>query len=431
MKVLLLGDSPLMTTGFGRVQREAVAAFLSRGWEVASVTALQTEEKPCDLPLKQYVPQPGDNMGLLTIEKAVLDFEPDVIFCTSEPGGIEAFTQFTPNTIPFVGYVVIEGEPISLRSWHEALATIDFFTCSEYGTKIAKRDLGRDVGYVYHGVDHAAFYPDIKKREQTRRMLGWANKFVVMTVAQNVRRKQHPRLFEAIKLLREQYKQDDVVLYDHTVPFMRHWLEGWHLPNLSDAMGLHDAIMFNPNLTGFGSAIPVGRVDGMPGLADLYRAADLFVLPSQVEGFCLPAAEAMASGLPVAVTKYAAGWEVVSPAGAGIPVADWELAKNNTKLANVNPAALAKLILDLKRDPKRLARMSVAGVERANDFQWSAFGDYAVDAIENAARKGPRNEGSSASHDGVEVQEDTHEGEVLRGTRHSAKAQAADPVPQA
>ena len=57
----------------------------------------------------------------------------------------------------------------------------------------------------------------------------------------------------------------------------------------------------------------------MPGLVEMYNASDLFVLPSQVEGFGLPIAEAMACGLPVMVTKYAAGWEVASPAGKGNP----------------------------------------------------------------------------------------------------------------
>ena len=394
MKVLMVGDSPFLTTGFGRVQKQALTAFLAKGWTVATVTGLQTEATETTLPVKQYVPTKGDNLGLLRVSDAVAEFEPDAIYATGEPGSITAFAHVLPVRIPFVAYVPIEGEPIAYGDWRSILQTIDFFTCSEYGQRIVKRDVfGKDVDYVYHGVDHDVFRPDDENRAATRKLLGWEDKFVVMTVGANVRRKQHPRLFEAIALLGKRYKQDDIILYDHTVPFQRHWLEGWHLPQVADAMGVHDKVVFNPKLTGFGASVPEGTTDGLPGLADLYRAADLFVLPSQVEGFGLPIAEAMASGLPVLVTKYAAGWEVASPAGVGVTPKDWETAKNGTRLANLDPEDIAKAIVSLKRDPKRLARMRAAGLQRAQDFKWSAFREKVVDAVEKARKEGGQPEG--------------------------------------
>lgn len=39
-------------------------------------------------------------------------------------------------------------------------------------------------------------------------------------------------------------------------------------------------------------------------IADLYSAADAFVLPTRGEGWCLPCTEAMASGLPIIVTNF-------------------------------------------------------------------------------------------------------------------------------
>jgi glycosyltransferase involved in cell wall biosynthesis len=397
MKVLMVGDSPLITTGFGRVQRHALEAFLLQGWEVAAVTALQMEEKQTDLPLKQYVPTAGDSLGLVKVEEAVAEFEPDVIYMTGEPGSVTGYAHVLPARIPFLAYVPIEGEPIVHGDWRGILKTINWFTCSRYGQAVAKRDLGKDVDFVYHGVDADVFKVDDEARERTRKQLGWTDKFVVMTVAANVRRKQHPRLFEAIALLHKQFKQRDVILYDHTVPYQRHWLEGWHLPQIADAMGIHDKVQFNPSLTGFGASAPELGTAELPGLADLYRAADLFVLPSQVEGFGLPIAEAMASGTPVLVTKYAAGWEVASPAGAGIPIHDWETAKNGTRLANVSPLDLAKSILSLRRDPKRLVRMRAAGIERAKDFTWGAFKEYVVAAVQEAQAAGGLPEGEAAA----------------------------------
>jgi glycosyltransferase involved in cell wall biosynthesis len=368
----------------------AMEAFLSKGWEVATVTGLQTAPVKTDLPVKQYAPKSNDPIGLATIPEAIEDFKPDRIFSAGEPGSLSALSMVIPARIPFTAYCVIEGEPIALQEWRSLLSTIQFITCSEYGAKVVRQSLNKEVDWAYHGVDTDVFRPDDTRRDEVRKNLGWNDKFVVITVAANVRRKQHPRLFEAMGILRDVYKQKDILLYDHTVPFQRFWLEGWHLPQVARSLGVEDMIMFNPEMENFGDGIPERSDGDKPTLPDLYRAADLFVLPSQVEGFGLPIAEAMACGTPVAVTKYAAGWEVARGAdGAGIPVADWEIHKSGTRYANVSPLDIAKTIISLKRDPKRLKRMREAGLKRASELNWSEFQEKICDAIEDAKPYAP------------------------------------------
>lgn len=401
MKVLLIGDSPLAKTGFGRVNRIAAEAFLREGWEVAAVANLQKDSADNDLGITLYVPDHAkDAMGLAKSAEAIAEFQPDVVYATGDPGSIVSFTTAIPASMPVFFYCPIEGEPIALPAWKHVLREVPFMTCSNYGAEIVRRDLNREVEMAYHGVNREVFKPlTPERRAEIRELLNWTDKFVVMTVATNVRRKQHPRLFEAMRILRDDYKQRDIVLYDHTVPFQRFYLEGWDLPSLADTMGVYDEVYFNPMMVkGFGSAVPEAAEGAVPGLAELYGAADMFVLPSQVEGFGLPIVEAMACGLPVAVTKYAAGWEVAQTGqGIGLPIIDWEIHKSGTRYANVDPRGIAKAILSLKRDPKRRQRMSDAGIAAAEQFNWSDFERAVVRGIKEVAAEGPQAEVSGTA----------------------------------
>jgi glycosyltransferase involved in cell wall biosynthesis len=256
---------------------------------------------------------------------------------------------------------------------------------------VIKQDTGKTVPYVYHGVDHDTFrvYTP-ERRDETRRKIGWSDKFVITAVSTNVRRKQLPRLIEAVSILRFKYKITDISLYLHTIPFQGYWLDGHNLREITDMFGVSDITIFNGDMKNRNDSVPEEDYTDSegkwhPGLVSLYNASDLYVNPSQVEGFGLPIAEAMACGLPVLVTKYAAGWEVASPAARGIPVKDWEIHKSATKYANVDVDVLASEILRFKRagikDRERMVRL---GIERAADFKWETFHKKIVEFAEDS-----------------------------------------------
>ena len=84
-------------------------------------------------------------------------------------------------------------------------------------------------------------------------------------------------------------------------------------------------------------------------LVELYAKASIAVVPSEYEGFGLPAAEAMACGVPVVSTDGGALAEVVSGVGVVVPKAD--------------PAALAEALASLLNDEARQHTMAQAGRE--------------------------------------------------------------------
>ena len=91
-------------------------------------------------------------------------------------------------------------------------------------------------------------------------------------------------------------------------------------------------------------------------LAGLYTNASLFVLPSQDEGFGLPALEAMASGTPVLVSDGGALPEVVGDAGMTFCLSD--------------PNALAKALKECLSAAGLRAELREKGLERAKNFSW-------------------------------------------------------------
>ena len=92
-------------------------------------------------------------------------------------------------------------------------------------------------------------------------------------------------------------------------------------------------------------------------LAELYRAADVFVLPSEGEGFPLAVQEALASGLPVITSDNAAIRET--------------LGEDTALLVEREPGAVRAAIRALLDDPARRAALGEAGRRLAvAAFDW-------------------------------------------------------------
>ncbi len=90
-------------------------------------------------------------------------------------------------------------------------------------------------------------------------------------------------------------------------------------------------------------------------LHDLYRRAWVFCLPSTYEGFGVPYIEAMASGTPVIATPNVGAREVTQEGRSGLVVHDEHLAET---------------LLRVLSDAPLRARLTTAGLARAQRFGW-------------------------------------------------------------
>jgi glycosyltransferase involved in cell wall biosynthesis len=103
--------------------------------------------------------------------------------------------------------------------------------------------------------------------------------------------------------------------------------------------------------------VPWLRHDQMPSA---FRAADVFVFPSLLEGSASVVLEAMASGLPVVVTPNA-GADAVREGidGFVVPIR--------------SPEAIAERLDRIGADDALRERMGRAARERAHEFTWAEF----------------------------------------------------------
>lgn len=110
-------------------------------------------------------------------------------------------------------------------------------------------------------------------------------------------------------------------------------------------------------------------------LADLYRSADLLLLPSRSESFGLVAAEAQSCGLPVVAARTGGLPHVVADGVSGILVDGWDPADH---------AAAAIEILDDKLFHKHLREGAVSFSRR---FSWNSTVDRFLELYDNVGNR--------------------------------------------
>ncbi len=227
--------------------------------------------------------------------------------------------------------------------WLAGRVTDVLFTQSTEDAETARRlNLVRSkvVLAIGNGVDPARFRPARKKdaTEKTRQEIGAGmNAVVIVAVGRLVAEKGYPELFEAMR----------------NVPGAELWVVGERLA--SDHAGAidhaMDALQADPDL-----AQRIRFLGYRQDVAELLRAADIFVLPSHREGMPRSIIEAMMTGLPVVATDIRGSREEVIEGETGrlAPVAD--------------AAALAAALGALVGDAKLRRNMGGAGRARALDL---------------------------------------------------------------
>jgi glycosyltransferase involved in cell wall biosynthesis len=160
----------------------------------------------------------------------------------------------------------------------------------------------------------------------------------ILTVGARRPHKNHPALVQAFAQIAEHIPHDLVFVGPPDARFLDQTAEAVKLWQIQHRVRFLDWV----------------PEDDLPAF---YRMADVVVLPSMIEGFGLPALEAMASGTVVIASGNTSFAEVMGDTGVLIDP--------------VSPGCLSDEILKLlSRHPAERHRLGLAGRERAKSFTW-------------------------------------------------------------
>jgi glycosyltransferase involved in cell wall biosynthesis len=217
---------------------------------------------------------------------------------------------------------------------------------------------GSRVSVIHLAADSAVFTPAEDRQAAAARMgekYGFKPPYILYISRLEHPGKNHNTLIKAFGALRKA----------ETIPSMRLVLPG---PDKERAEEIHREAETSPAAA---DIVFPGFIDA-EDLADFYRGAELFVLPSYFEGFGLPVLEAMACGTPV-ITSTAASLPEVS--GPHTPHFDPD-----------NVQALQEAIAGILANEERRSELSQAGLAWAADFSWEKTTEKTLEVFRSVLR---------------------------------------------
>lgn len=222
-----------------------------------------------------------------------------------------------------------------------ALSRVDSVLCISDALATANgRALGINperVRVLHHGVDLNRFHPELREKARgparERLRLDAADQVVLVPTLFR-RDKNHSLVLEVVTRLKKSHRKLHVILTGNVNQDKEAALLRSELGASIRERGIEDRVHF----TGY-----------LERIEDAYAAADLVVVPTEFEGFGMPALEAMASGLPVIGSNRGAFPEIVVSGKTGytLDVADAD--------------AWTRAVAELVDSPARAKEMGVAG----------------------------------------------------------------------
>lgn len=295
-----------------------------------------------DIPFERNPLKPGNVKAYKMLREIIEKEQFDLIYCHTPVGamlarlaGISARKRGTKviymahgfhfyNGAPLLNWMIYYPAEKFLSRFTDGLITIN----QEDYRRAQKFHAGKTILIPGVGIDLDKFQKKEPTRQEIRNKLGIPeSKIILMSVGELTKRKNHMVMIEALARLKE-YDILYVICGDGPLKAQ--------LRAKAEELGVRDRL----KLLGF-------RKD----IAELHKAADIFVFPSLQEGLPVALMEAMASGLPIVASKIRGNEDLIS---------------NNQGGYLVNPMdseQVAKAIEKMIQNPKKREKMEKRNLE--------------------------------------------------------------------
>lgn len=395
MKLGIIADSPLLTTGFGVECREVAEALAQAGHDVTCfglkgsaddrVDGLAFRIWPVDpasawdLLLREFFAQEQPDQLIILID--LFNLREVIDYCRTAGWNGTTIVYLTPDGLPaYDEYVDV------LRTLRHCVVTTEF--CKQYlnGKGIPARLVAPP------GVNRELFKP-LSHRDELRRAAGLADRFVVGVFGRNSERKQQPRVLKALSIIRD----PETVLYLHCQP--RGY---WHLDQIARDLKLSDQVLFpafesetrgvtqQSRVAPTGNTVSVKSSAAMPaeyGYVERIACCDLIINcahSGDVEHIIM---ESQACGVPLAHTDDEGIMaEAVGDSALLLKSLEAGWGRIGERIFLVDPNSIAEAIEIVKQDKNMREQLRARGLRNAERFSWSRLRQTMVDLVQAPGR---------------------------------------------
>ena len=370
-KLLWIGDSPAVSTGFGRVSQGVLEGLYQTGKYDISVLGINHQigdPHRYEGMFRIYPSRAKGNVyGFNRVKEVIEKERPDQIIINNDLWIVPEYVKEIPENNRILIYSPVDALPIQ-PEWLEGLIKVNA-RVSSY-TKFAKDGIQAvkniPIDIIGHAVDTDEFYPMDDARRFMANMPPEA--FIVMNVNRNQPRKRLDLFLRAMQVWLESLSKSD----RENVSFYYHGTlrdVGWNLVQLAQRWGIDDRFLITDQ-----SNLSPSQGVSLSMLCKIYNCADVHVMTSMGEGFGLSPFESAACGIAQVVPSHSACKELWTGKGELVNIKSWEVLTGgiNTEGGVIDVEHLVSILDDLyhnREKTKEYGKIAYEYVQR-EEFTW-------------------------------------------------------------